>query len=201
MGNPYEVLEVKEGSSKEDIKKSYRELAKKYHPDQYTNNPLKDLAEDKMRELNEAYDYLMKNSGEGNFKEANSSGFSAPNNYENSSSSSLYSSIRMNIQNGNLSAAENSLNNISEKGGEWCFLMGFIQMQRGHYDTAFTNITKACNLEPNNMEYRQAFNKLNNSNNSYRQTYYNRGNGNDDMCDMCFKLWCLENICECFQCC
>ena len=196
MGNPYEVLEVKEGSSKEEIKKSYRELAKKYHPDQYTNNPLKDLAEDKMRELNEAYDYLMKNSEEGN-----SSGFRASNNYENNSGSPMYSTIRGNIQNNNLRAAEGSLNNISERGGEWYFLMGVVQMQSGHYDTAFTYITKACNLEPNNMEYRQAFNKLNNSNNSYRQTYYNRGNGNNDMCDMCFKLWCLENICECFQCC
>lgn len=198
MGNPYEVLEIKEGSSKEEIKKAYREMAKKYHPDQYTNNPLKDLAEDKMRELNEAYDYLMKNSTGGNSSGVNSSGFSSSNNYQNNNSTPEYSSIRMNIQNGDLNAAENSLNNISDKGAEWCFLMGFVQMQRGHYDTAFTYITKACNLDPNNMEYRQAFNKLNNSNNSYRQTYYNRGSGNDGMCDLCLKLWCLENICECF---
>ena len=62
MTNPYEVLGVKQGSSKEDIKKAYRELAKKYHPDQYGDNPLKDLAEEKMQELNEAYDSLMKNA-------------------------------------------------------------------------------------------------------------------------------------------
>ena len=192
MGNPYEVLEIKEGSSKEEIKKAYREMAKKYHPDQYTNNPLKDLAEDKMRELNEAYDYLMKNSTGGN-----SSGFSPSNNYQNNSSSPEYSSIRMNIQNGDLNGAENSLNNISDQGAEWCFLMGFVQMQRGHYDTAFTYITKACNLDPNNMEYRQTFNKLNNSNNSYRQSYYNRGGGNDDMCSFCAKLYCLNMLCDC----
>lgn len=198
MENPYEVLEIKEGSSKDEIKKAYRELAKKYHPDQYTNNPLKDLAGEKMRELNEAYDYLMKSPTGTSFSGGNSSGFSSSNNYENSSGSPMYSSIRMNIQNGNLNAAEGSLNNISDKGGEWYFLMGFIQMQRSHYDTAFTYITKACNLEPNNIEYRQAFNKLNNNNNSYRQNYYNRGNDNDGMCDLCIKLWCLQSICECF---
>jgi molecular chaperone DnaJ len=192
MRNPYEVLEIKEGSSKEEIKKAYREMAKKYHPDQYSNNPLKDLAEDKMRELNEAYDYLIKNSTEGS-----SSGFTASNNYENSNSSPIYSSIRMNIQSGNLNAAEQSLNNTSERGGEWYYLMGIVQMQRGQYDNAFTYITKACNLEPNNMEYRQAFNQLNNSNNSYRQTYYNRGNGNDDMCSFCAKLYCLNMLCDC----
>lgn len=198
MRNPYEVLEIKEGSSKEEIKKAYREMAKKYHPDQYGDNPLKDLAEDKMRELNEAYDYLEKNSTVGNSQGFNSSGFNSSSNYESSNGSPIYSSIRMNIQNGNLNVAENSLNNITDCGGEWHFLMGFIQMQRGNYDTAFTYITKSCNLEPNNMEYRQAFNKLNNSNNSYRQTYYNRGNGNDDMCNFCAKLYCLNMLCECF---
>ena len=62
MRNPYEILGVRKGASKEDIKKAYREQAKKYHPDQYGNNPLKDLAEEKMQELNEAYDSLMKNT-------------------------------------------------------------------------------------------------------------------------------------------
>ena len=52
------MLGVRDGASQEEIKQAYRELAKKYHPDQYGNNPLKDLAEDKMREINEAYEVL-----------------------------------------------------------------------------------------------------------------------------------------------
>ena len=58
--NPYKVLGIKEGASYDEIKRAYRELAKKYHPDRYQNNPLADLAEEKMREINEAYDALMK---------------------------------------------------------------------------------------------------------------------------------------------
>ena len=61
--NPYKVLGIKEGASYDEIKRAYRELAKKYHPDRYQNNPLADLAEEKMREINEAYDALMKNAG------------------------------------------------------------------------------------------------------------------------------------------
>ena len=60
MRNPYEVLGIKEGTNAEGIKKAYKELVRKYHPDQYQNNPLSDLAEEKLKEINEAYDYLMK---------------------------------------------------------------------------------------------------------------------------------------------
>lgn len=60
--NPYEVLGLKPGASQEEIKKAYRNLIKQYHPDQYGDNPLKDLAEEKMREINTAYDMLTKNA-------------------------------------------------------------------------------------------------------------------------------------------
>ena len=58
--NPYEVLGVSENASDEEIKKAYKELVKKYHPDKYQDNPLADLAEEKLQEINEAYDILMK---------------------------------------------------------------------------------------------------------------------------------------------
>ena len=60
--NPYEALGLKPGASQEEIKKAYRNLIKQYHPDQYGDNPLKDLAEEKMREINTAYDMLTKNA-------------------------------------------------------------------------------------------------------------------------------------------
>ena len=66
--NPYEVLGVSENASEEEIKRAYKELVKKYHPDKYQNNPLADLAEEKLQEVNEAYDMIMKGraSGYGN---------------------------------------------------------------------------------------------------------------------------------------
>lgn len=72
MRNPYEVLGLKEGASIEEIKKAYRELVKKYHPDRYMDNPLSDLAEEKLREINEAYDILIKSGGSG-YKQQQSS--------------------------------------------------------------------------------------------------------------------------------
>ena len=57
--NPYEILGLNPGASEAEIKKAYRELVKKYHPDKYQGNPLADLAEEKLREVNEAYDTLI----------------------------------------------------------------------------------------------------------------------------------------------
>ena len=60
MNDPYSVLGVSPNASDEEIKKAYRELARKYHPDNYQNNPLADLAEEKMKEINEAYETITK---------------------------------------------------------------------------------------------------------------------------------------------
>ena len=60
MKNPYSVLGISDKASVDEVKKAYRELAKKYHPDNYINNPLADLAEEKMKEINEAYDSIIK---------------------------------------------------------------------------------------------------------------------------------------------
>ena len=60
MTDPYTVLGVKPDASDEEVKRAYRELARKYHPDNYQNNPLADLAEEKMKEINEAYDAITK---------------------------------------------------------------------------------------------------------------------------------------------
>jgi curved DNA-binding protein CbpA len=190
MRNPYEILGVKETASKDEIKKSYRELAKKYHPDQYGNNPLKDLAEDKMRELNEAYDYLMKNSPD--------TSYSSNYNQESySSNTSSYQSIETDIRNGNFPAAEQKLNRITTRNAEWNYLMGLLNLQRGWYNEAYNNLGMACNLEPRNMKYRDAFNRLNNMNNSYREPYNNNRRKDTGLCDICATLYCLDCCCEC----
>lgn len=59
MKDPYSVLGVDRNATDEQIKSAYRELARKYHPDNYNDNPLSDLANEKMKEINDAYDTIM----------------------------------------------------------------------------------------------------------------------------------------------
>ena len=91
MKDPYEVLGVPHGASEEEVKRAYRELARKYHPDNYTNNPLADLAEEKMKEINEAYEAITKGN-------TSSGGGSSGNRY---SSASEFAQVRQLIQTGN----------------------------------------------------------------------------------------------------
>ena len=60
MRDPYQVLGVPSTATDEEVKKAYRNLAKKYHPDNYHDDPLADLAQEKMKEINEAYDAIVR---------------------------------------------------------------------------------------------------------------------------------------------
>jgi molecular chaperone DnaJ len=186
--NPYEVLGIKENASEAEIKKAYRDLVKKYHPDQYMNNPLSKLAEEKLREVNEAYDSIM----EGRNGKSNSSF------YGSSRGSSGYASVRMNINNGNISAAEQELSRMSDKNSEWYYLMGLVFLRKGWYGEARNHVQRAVQMDPANVEYRSTLMRLNNTAGGFRQNAYNRGyNQGPDMCQICGTLWCADTCCEC----
>ena len=65
MSNPYEVLGVSGDASEEEIKKAYRSLSRRYHPDANVNNPNKAQAEEKFKRIQEAYQQIMKERTDG----------------------------------------------------------------------------------------------------------------------------------------
>ncbi len=195
--DPYKVLGVSRNSTDDEIKKAYRDLARKYHPDNYVNNPLADLAQEKMKEINEAYDLIMKErSGQGSTSSygGSSYGRSGGSSYTGYGSSSGYSRVRQLIMMGNLDAAEQMLNASSNHNAEWYFLMGSLNVKRGWYDEARSYLQTAVNMEPGNLEYRNALASLNNMGMQYRQN----GNINGmSTCDCCSSLICADCCCEC----
>lgn len=191
MKNPYKILGIKEGASQKEIKEAYLKQVKKYHPDKHQNNPLYELAEEKLREINEAYEYLTKNNGQGSYGSSNTnSGYNRP--------SSEFMEIRRDIDHGNLAKAEMMLNRMSNRDAEWHFLRGMIYLRKGWYDEALTNVQNAVAMDPGNMEYKNALNSIIASGNGYRTSAYGRGYAtNDDLCRMLQCYCCADALCDC----
>lgn len=97
MTDPYVVLGVSRTASDEEIKKKYRELARKYHPDNYANNPLADLAQEKMKQINEAYDAITKERAGGG---AQYKTYTQPGSTSSGSASGPYRDVRSAIMAG-----------------------------------------------------------------------------------------------------
>ena len=194
MRDPYSVLGVSQSASDDEVKKAYRELARKYHPDNYQNNPLADLAEEKMKEINEAYDTITKQRS-GGYQSA-AGGYQGG--YQQRSSSGGYSDpsyarIRAMINGGDLMGAERLLMEISQRNGEWYFLSGSIAYRKGWLDEAMQNYNRAVMMDPNNMEYRQALAMVQRGGQAYRP--YTYSSGGFDTCDCCTAMLCANMCC------
>ena len=195
MKDPYMTLGVSRDATDDEIKKAYRALARKYHPDNYAGSDLADVAEEKMKEINEAYDMS------GKMRAAGGTGGS----YTGGSSSQGYSSgnyaeIRYRINEGRFSDAEILLDAIpaSQRGAEWNFLKGCVMMQRGYYFDAQKYIETACYLDPTNMEYRQVKQRMRATASSYDSPYRTTSYGSAcSGTDCCTSLICADCLCEC----
>ena len=192
MKDPYSVLGVSQNASDEEVKKAYRELARKYHPDNYQNNPLADLAEEKMKEINEAYDSITKQRS-GGYQQPSSGGTYGGYQRQQSSTSSnpTYARVRQLINAGNLSGAEELLRQMPPRSGdaEYYFLAGSIAYRKGWLDEAMQNYSIAVQMDPNNMEYRQALMVMQQRGGGYRP---NAQYGNAAECDPCSTYMCIS---------
>lgn len=191
MRDPYSVLGVSQDASDEEVKKAYRELARKYHPDNYANNPLADLAEEKMKEINEAYDTITKQRSGG--YSGSSGSYGGYRQSYSSASDPAYARVRNLINGGDLAGAEQLLYQVNNRGGEWYFLSGSIAYRKGWMDEAMQNYARAVQMEPNNMEYRQALAVMQRgSAGGYRPAGYS---GGVDALDCCTTMMCLNCLC------
>ena len=199
MTNPYKVLGVNEGATNEEIRAAYLSLVKKYHPDKYTDPDMKQLANEKLKEINEAYDQLTKNPGK-----TASSGYSGAA-YGAGGHGGSYSGpeadrfvrARSLINAGNLEGAKTILDSIQTRNAEWYYLYGIIYLRQGWYDKAREFLGRAYRTEPGNEEYAQAYNTLRYTGNPYSRSRQSTSYGNCSACDICSGLMCADCCCEC----
>lgn len=207
MNDPYKTLGVSPNATDDEIKKAYRELARKYHPDKYRDSDLADLASEKMKEINAAYEEIRKMRASGNTSSGTGRGgygqYGAGQSYAGSTSSSgnpKYGEVRRLINTDNINAAEQILDSIpaNDRNAEWQFLKGCVEVKRGHYVDAQRYFDTACSMDPYNNEYRAAQDRLRSRAAGYGQGYNTSGSsGGCSVCDICTGLMCADCLCSC----
>lgn len=193
--NPYEVLGISPNASNDEVKKAYRELSRKYHPDSYVDNPLADLAEEKFKEVQEAYDQIMKQRENGGYS------------YQTGGQS--YSSANSSQETVELQAARNYINarrfrealnvlaGISNRNAMWYYYSSIANMGIGNNLVAVDHAKQAAAMEPNNMEYVNYANQMQFRSQHYQNRGYGYGRTSYGTGDLCCDLWCLDTMCEC----
>lgn len=172
MTDPYEILGIPRNATEEQLKEAYRSLARKYNNDENRH---------KMQEINDAYDTIIAELKGG------------------TKATSDFYDIRSLIESKRLEEAQELLDGVpmAERTAEWYFLNGTVLYKRGWFNDAYTSFSTACRMDPDNVEYRQAYNKIANNRrgNPFRSDGVNIDNCS--CCDMCACLYCTNLCCDC----
>lgn len=176
--NPYEVLGVSRDATDEEIKKAYRTLSRKYHPDANIDNPNREAYEEKFKEVQQAYKIIMDQRqgkgqaanaedfwGFGGFTGQGAGGYGGA---ESQDEQYLRSAINY-IQNGYYREGLNVLEQVKERKGQWYYLSAFANYHVGNNGIAVEHAKTACAFEPNNYQYALLLNRLQGGEMRYQQ--------------------------------
>ena len=193
--NPYEVLGVSRNASLDEIKKAYRELSRKYHPDSYVGNPLSSLAEEKFEQVQEAYDAIMKEKN-GDYNYASNYNNNGYNNGDSGEMAEVYNLLGRR----SYSQALRLLDSMPNRNAKWYYYSPIAQVGLGNNLRGMEYARMAVSMEPNNVEYQNLVNRLSFQSNRYgevRNVYRGGRSGFDDASDLCCKLWLADTLCDC----
>lgn len=202
MTDPYSILGIRPDATDEEVKQAYRELARKYHPDRYRDSDLADLANEKMKEINAAYEEIQKmrssRPGEnGAFGERPNGG----NHYEYGQTGTRFAEIRKLINANRIREADRLLRTFApeERNAEWHFLTGCVLFKRGYFVDAQKLFERACEMDPYNQEYQTARDQINRQAASNDPSGYRTSQAGafDSACTCCNALICADCCCEC----
>lgn len=207
MRDPYELLGVSRNASDEEIKKAYRQLSRKYHPDANVNNPNKDRAEAMFKEIQQAYQQIMKereygtdasqNAGGGYGDFGSYGGYWQQNTSSNSQEDNYLRAAANYIQSGYYQEALNVLNQMGSRDARWYYYSAVANAGMGNNVAAKQYAQEAVRRDPQNMEYQMLLRRFESGNTWYetRQSPYGEMGSTAGSC--CFKLCMINALCNC----
>lgn len=209
--DPYIILGVSKAASQEEIDRAFKALMEKYSAENYGGGPMESLAEKKRKELEDAYDSIVKMRSEEKSKtasqntyntftdkseDASNSGTKTSGGYtSNRASSPEYEAIRQCINQGNTIEAQRLLQAVTKRDAEWFYLSGCLALRNGMYNDAYNFFKTASNKDPQNSEYRGAYMRMEQQAGGYRN--YGGNMQQQDCCNCCSNLIIADCCCEC----
>lgn len=188
INDPYSVLGISPSATNDEVKRAYRDLSRKYHPDSYAGNPLSGLAEEKFKEVQEAYNQIMQEREGGQ-------NYGGASYRQSQDTSPEMATVYSHINARRYQEALNLLYRIPDRTARWYYLSAAANAGIGNNIQAQNDARTAVNMEPNNPEYRQLLNQLQWSGQRYQTTQRQSGMPTTGNC--CCDLWIADSCCEC----
>lgn len=203
--NPYQILGISPDASDDEVKKAYRKLSKKYHPDANIGNPHQAEYTEKFKEVQNAYKTIMDGRKKGFTQQfygqqssSSSGGYSTGGYQYNGNDQDAYQEAAGFIQARRYQEALNILNQIKNKSSIWFYYAALAENGLGNNLTAREYAQTAVNMEPMNMQYILLLNQLQGYQQQYQQTSQQYGNPMN-MINCCYYMMCLN--CFSMYCC
>ncbi len=215
MTDPYSVLGVSRDATNDDIKKAYRQLSRKYHPDANINNPNKAEAEARFKEVQLAYDQIMNERTNGTSSGGYDpfggqyGGYGGPfsygygggqqqqqQSYDDEEALKYQAAVNY-INAGSYTEALHVLDSINTRTAQWYYLCAITNVRMGNNINASEMARKAVEMEPDNLQYRQLLSQLESGGQWYQQQGRNYNMPTINFGDACWKLICLNLACNC----
>ncbi len=206
--NPYSVLGVSPSATDEEIKKAYKELSRKYHPDANVNNPNQDEYEEKFKEVQAAYTAIMDQrqgkvpTGESFWGYGNGYGSAQGGaTGQQASPDQQYMRSAVNyIQNGYYKEGLNVLEQVVDRRGPWFYYSAFANYKIGNNSVALEHAKAACAFDPTNFYYAILLNQIQGGEVRYQQRSYQYGgnpktNGSSFCTQLCLTALCFNMCC------
>lgn len=183
--DPYTILGVSRDASEEEIKKAYRKLAKKYHPD--VNKEAN--AQEMFKKIQNAYEQALQMKKHGS---SYTNGYQQYSYQSNGDNMQVYQTIMQYLNMGQYVAAYQLLQTISNKDATWYYFYAIANYGMGNVIAAMDAAKTACEMDPSNPQYRQLYAQLQQGSQRYRnmQQSYTSISG-----DWCCQIICLNMLC------
>ncbi|HIU02116.1 MAG TPA: J domain-containing protein [Candidatus Onthocola gallistercoris] len=204
--NPYDILGVSPSATDEEVKKAYRTLSRKYHPDANVGKPNEKEAEEKFKQIQQAYTQIMKEREQGYTSGGHAGGFGGYGGYSGSrtsggSSDEIELQAAANfINTGRYREALNVLSGIKSRPSQWYYLSAIANAGAGNPLVAQEMAKQALDMEPNNGQYQMLYNQLQSGGQWYGQMGQQYGRPQGSMDDLCCRLMALNMCCCCCPC-